>query len=142
MNMANVSAPVNTTASTLEEIPLVVKKKGVPPVIMGVLTLVLIAGIAGGTFLMSSGVSSDKPISPNAPSSIPKAYDPNEEAGITAITKPAVTSVPGEGFDPNGSIDCTGIPNTAAYGNRCVATVKNSVGVEVWAPGAIEALTQ
>jgi hypothetical protein len=126
---------VPTSTPTTPEAPLVTKKKGLPPVVMGVLAMFFVAGIAGGTFLMSSGVSSSAPISPNAPASEPKAFDPNEEAGMTGVT-----TTPTPGFDPNGTIDCTGKPNTAQYGNRCVTTVTLPNGAIDWAPGAMDSL--
>jgi hypothetical protein len=118
----------------LDDVSIPQKKKGVPPVIVGILTLFFISGISGGLFLISKGVSSPTPIAPNAPISIPKAFDPNED--MVAVKTPT------PGFDPNGTIDCTNVPNTAPFGNRCVATITTSTGEVVWANGALEALTR
>lgn len=130
-------AVIATPEIATVEPPLVPKKAKMPPAILGVLSLFVVAGVAGGTYLLSMGVSSEKSVAPNAPSSQPKAFDPNEGTNI-AISNPT-EDIP---FDQNGTADCSNIPFTAAYGNRCVATVTLESGEVTWAPGAIEALTQ
>lgn len=130
--------PVSTpTPPAAVEPPLMTKKKGMSPVITGVLAIFVVAGIAGGTYLLSRGVSSSTPIAPNAPASVPKAFDPNEGAaqGLVAAT-------PTPKFDPAGTIDCSRFPNTAQYGNRCLKTITAPNGSVTWAPGELNFLNQ
>lgn len=139
--------PTISTPTTEPEAPLMPKKKGIPPVVTGVLALFFVVGVAGGMFMLSRGVNTSASIAPNAPASEPKAFDPSEESGTDIITPmanedtvPTETTIPTDAFDPNGSIDCANEPDTAPYGNRCVATVVSDTGEVTWAPGAIEAL--
>lgn len=124
--------------SVTQEAPLITPKKKVPPVILGALTMFVIVAIAGGTFLLSRGVSSTAPVAPNAPSSQPKAFDPNEEAGIKVPT--STVSAQKEPFDPNGTIDCSNVPSSMPYGNRCLKVLKYPDGSVDWAPGELESL--
>lgn len=119
-----------------QEPPLIIHKKGIPSGFKAVVIMLVIITVVGGTFLVSRGVSSSAPIAPNAPLSQPKAFDPIEEEQIPIVI-PAVTK-----FDPNGTIDCSKIPNTQPYGNRCVPVVILPNGQVDWAPGALEALTK
>lgn len=109
-------------------------KKGISPAIMAVVVMFLAAGTIGGTYFVSRGISTNAPVAPNAPASEPQAFEPTEAMPTEIVTTPA------GGFDPNGTIDCTDVPDTAQYGNRCVATVVTETGEVVWAPGAIEEL--
>jgi hypothetical protein len=112
---------VSETTTTVEP-PLPTKKKGASPVLLGLVALVLVSGVAGMTFMVSRGVSNQAPIAPNAPSSEPQAFEPSP--------------VPTEAFDQNGTADCSGQPNTAPYGNRCLPTVTDAAGNVTWAPDA------
>lgn len=128
--MENTYSQMNPTPAVpnFQEPELIVPKKGLPPVMNAMLAVLVLIVVAGGTYAISMGVSSSKSISPNAPASNPKAFDPAES-----------TNAP-EAFDPNGDIDCSNVPNTAPYGNRCVAIVVLENGEITWAPGAIEAI--
>jgi len=141
--VSTVSAPYATPLPVASEpltSPVVVSpsdlssKKGVSPAIMAVVVMFLAAGTIGGTYFVSRGISTNAPVAPNAPASEPQAFEPTEAMPTDIVTTPV------GGFDPNGTIDCTDVPDTAPYGNRCVATVVTETGEVVWAPGAIEEL--
>lgn len=110
---------------------------GSKKMIKGIVAILVVVIVAFGTFFVSRKVNSTTPIAPNAPASQPKAFDIVKDVTPTEIIIPAITK-----FDPNGTIDCSKVPNTLPYGNRCVPIIKSANGDVNWAPGAIEALTK
>jgi len=127
MENTDLQMPTTPVMQNYQEPELIVKKSGMPPVLNAMLAVLVLIIVAGGTYAISMGVSSSRSITPNAPTSNPKAFDTAE----TLTT---------EAFDPNGDIDCSEVPNTAPYGNRCVEIVVLENGEITWAPGAIEAI--
>lgn len=106
-----IATPIPTpTVAPVTEMP-IAKKSKVPAILLGLIALVIIAGIGGITFMLSRGVNSQNAVAPNAPDSEPKAFEP---------------------FDPMGTIDCSNEPNTAPYGNRCIPTMTDPDGNVIW----------
>lgn len=123
-----VPTAVTSETTTVVEPSMPARKKGVSPVLLSLVALVLVGGVAGATFMVSRRINQQSAVAPNAPESEPQAFEPTP----TEVVTPAITG----GFNPNGEIDCSEFPNTAPYGNRCLPTVTDQYGNVTWSPDA------
>ena len=97
------------------------KNPAVSPIVTVGAMMLLVVVITSGAYLLSIRLSA-------APANIE-----------TAKVEP--TPMAPEKFDIKGDIDCTNVPNTAPYGNKCVEIIVQKDGTVAWMPGAIEILT-
>ncbi len=113
--------PTVTEPESLQQTELPKPKKGMSPVIMGVLIALFLGVAGGGVFVVSRATSGQAPVAPTAPESEPRAFEPTETENLNATDV-----IP----------DCSAMPNTAPYGNECRPTIIDANGNVMWAPEA------
>ncbi len=134
MGVAGTTVSTTTTTSTElptpTETPAVVTteptKKGMSPILTGLLIVAFLAIAGAGVFMVSRVTSGQQAVAPTAPESEPAAFEamPNgtSESGV---------------FNPDEVVDCSAMPNTAPYGNECRATITDEMGNVTWADGTV-----
>jgi hypothetical protein len=125
----------NQTQTNDDDNGLPKKKPGFGTAMMAIGAILLVAGIGAASYFTAGVLQERVSVAPNTPTSEPLAFETD---------RAFVDDGSGVEYDAtwryDGTIDCTGIPNTAAFGNRCVATVTLESGTVVWAPGVMESL--
>lgn len=136
-----ISAPTETvvTESITSEDQLTPKKKGTPPIIMGLLAVMFIGIAGGGLFAVSRAISSQQAIAPTAPISEPAAFESTDSATPQSNDDFArqhvdvVLPMPPSGIAvDDDSIDCSTLPNTAAHRGECFAVATDEQGTLYW----------
>ena len=99
-------------------------KKRMSPLLMGAFTLIFLGVAGSGVFVVSRAISGQASVAPTAPESEPRAFEP------TPTEAPIIT----ESYNPDGTLDCSSVPNTAPFGDKCRSTIIDEFGNITWAP--------
>ncbi len=112
----------SATTSNQEMLP---KKTRTSPVIVGLIAILVLGLAGGGVFAVSKAISGQQAVAPTAPESEPAAFE-------APTADPALEVVPDATVNPDEPVDCSGIPNTARYGNQCRAIIIDDFGNVTW----------
>lgn len=121
-----------------------VQKNNMMGAVVAVLGVFVVGGIAGAAYFTSQRINTTASVSPATPESQSRAFDPSEMPSTSNITPedsentepmPKISVMPTpELFNDQVEMDCSGVPQTAPYGNKCRPYITTPMGTTIWDP--------